>query len=164
VVRFNKVIKKVTKTLCLFIIISLITWGFSNIYAENNNSSDKGTRHSGDILEAQFGSIVTIDGIISDYEWSDANFIEIDTDLFIITVYFKHDKISLVIGFDIPEKTYHPDDKVDIGLDINNDGEYNGNDCIIMYERNGNIVMYEAPEYRSIDEPHGFKVGYLLRY
>ena len=76
----RKKISIVVGILSILILTYLISGIFTNILAENNDHNS-GTRQSSDILEAEFGSLVTIDGTISDNEWSDANSIELDNDL-----------------------------------------------------------------------------------
>ena len=76
----------------IIIFIQLFNGVFINIFAEVANQN-KGTRHSGDSIDASFGTTPTIDGNISSSEWTDANSIQFGR-FDGITIYFKHNSHS----------------------------------------------------------------------
>jgi len=98
-----------------------------------------------------------MDGILSNDEWGDVNFIEIDTYTYIITIYFKHNGNGLFIGFDIPDITVHPYDDTYIGLDVDHDGEASENDYVLTYWRDGGSSMLEGPDRDLVVTPFGFE-------
>ncbi len=117
---------------CLIILIQTYFTIYGTVLA-NEEVVGGVARHSGDNIDAKFGSTPTIDGTISGGEWSDANTVTFSNSQGIVIVYFKHNSYGLLVAFDIPEP-----DPLDSGVafDPNHDGIAGGNDYFL--ERNTN--------------------------
>jgi hypothetical protein len=77
-----------------------------------------GSAQAEDSIDIITGTIPTIDGIISQGEWVDANSVQIQTpDGERISVYYKHDKTNLYIGFDTNTEYF-----AEIYFDTSNNG------------------------------------------
>ena len=70
--------------------------------------------HSGDEIEAGYGTIPSIDGVIEEGEWNDSAYVTVTVEGSDVEIYYKHDRENLYIGFDIHQghNTVFPDTRV----------------------------------------------------
>jgi PKD repeat protein len=130
---------------------------FCNVPADDSNSSGGVTRHSGDSIDAKFGTTPTIDGVVNADEWGDANSFQFGSQDS-ITVYFIQNGYGLFIGFDIQDLTRGSTDWSQIGLDTDHDGIASEVDYILSVDRDGSDYQTRiGPDYGiTSSEPDGW--------
>jgi hypothetical protein len=141
----KNVSRKIPLILILFaFIMSVWSPSLSNVKA-----------HSGDIIDARFGTTPTVDGILSDGEWDDANFISYRKRINTVSIYFKENGENFYVGFDIPDSTKFDFDDSGINIDLNDNGDVDPEDCFIEISREGN--MRERHEEEPQDGPDDYR-------
>ena len=127
-------------------------------------TSNNASAHSGDTIDAVYGTTPTIDGVLSEGEWDDANNVIFTKRVADVTIYFKQDGENLYIGFDIPDTTEFDADDSGVNIDIENDGEGNNDDIFIELGRDGESIrerhvsetMPGPDDYNDYQDPWGW--------